>query len=160
MLTPLEISLSLVAGSLAWFLLYASISNAQPWGWYGEPPEAYPSYFVETRGVLFVLAPLIAISVVISTVFLLRGIRGNIHHFSRWGHFILAWPLVDFLPLSIDGVFGIFCLPIQFFLALGLALITLIKKGNNNDLTIVIMSIGWTMLGYIYAMQWWSLVGD
>ena len=108
----------------------------------------------------FFLAPFVAMAVAVSALFLLRGLQGKVHYFSRWGHFILAWPLIDFLPLVGDGVFGIFCIPTQLFLALGLGLITLIKKSDNNDLLVVLISVGWTALGYLYAMQWWFLVGD
>lgn len=162
MLTPLEISLFLIAGCLAWLLLYADIKNAEPWGWSDccESTDPYPPSFLATRQVLLILAPLAAIGVAISTLFLVRGLNGNTHYFSRWGHFILAWPLIDFLPWSTVGTFGIFCLPIQFFLALGLAITTLIRKGNNNDLIIVLLSVGWTLLGYVYLMEWWILVGD
>ena len=153
---------SLIGGAGAWFWLRYNIWNAQPWNWweYNTPGEPYPSWFISHREHLLTLTWPMTIAMAIATIFLARGIRGNIRHFSRLGHIILAWSLIDFLLLMITGSFGIWCLPIQFILALVIAFTPTKGQRHLGDLIAIPFSIGWTILGYWYAFMWWSLIGD
>jgi hypothetical protein len=149
-------------GILVWFWLRDVIMSAEPWNWneYGKPNEPYPDWFLGTRErFLRSILPMVGV-MAISTIFLIRGFSGNIQFFSRLGNFVLAWPLVDFLPLSLLGLLSIYCLPIGFILALIPSVICFIKKENYGDLIAIPLSIVWILVAMDYSIHLESLTGD
>ena len=161
-LNSLEFLSALIGGGLAWFWLRYNIWHAQPWYWGFDnlPTWPYPEWFINTREHLLTLTWPVAVAIAISTIFLVRSYRDNIRHFSSSGHLVLAWPLIDFLFLATIGSFGIFCLPIQFVLALVVAVRSSKKQQYLGDLMVIPLSIAWTILGYWYSLMWWELIGD
>jgi hypothetical protein len=127
-----ELVAASMAGGLAWFWLRQIIWGFRPWGWVeGYSPGPLPEWFIHDRDEILILAWPIAIIVAVSTIFLMRALdEQNICHFSRLGHSALAWPVINFLPLSIWGPFSTVCLPIGFILALVAAILSLVKKEN------------------------------
>lgn len=157
-----ELVAALMAGGLAWFWLRQIVLGFIPWGWdEGYNLGPLPEWFIQARDEVLILNWPIAITIAISTIFLLRTLdEQNIRHFSRLGHLALAWPLINFLPLSIFGPFSILCLPIGFILALIAATLSLVKKQNFGDLAAIPLSLVWMILGYIYSDWVWYLWAD
>ncbi len=158
-LTRLEIIVCLSVGILVCSFLLFNIINTPVWYWRGRPNLAY---FSKEHQQLYMFTPFVGVFMAISTLFLLRLLRGNTYYFSRWGHFVLAWPLIDLFTIYPGFFFFlvIFLLPIQLWMAVIIALITVFRQGKVNDVVIVGISAAWTWVGFHYSWMWISLVVD
>jgi hypothetical protein len=136
-LTIPELSLALIVGVLASIVLHHSLWTGEPWSINGNYSGPFPDWFISLRHDLFWTSvwPM-SIFMALSTIFLLRAFQGNIRYFSKPGHFILAWPLIDFLPLSYGGPFSIYCgVPfIILILSLTVATMSLVKRRHFGNL--------------------------
>ncbi len=159
-LSFVEFLAALIVGAIAWFWLRYNLWQAKPWGW-EQSGNVYPEWFIDTRNQLLLLNWIVALMMTIPAVSLVRYFRGNIRSFSQFGHFVLAWPLIDFLLLATVGTFGILCLPIAFVLALVVTTKSVLSENDySNDGMTIPYTIMWSFLGYWYAIEWLSLVGD
>jgi len=90
-LSILEIATAILVSIVTWSGLHYSLWNLEPFGYYGQGQETFPLWFVNGRQELFSrFAWPMAVILSVSAVSLIRGIRNDVCHFSRLGHFALA----------------------------------------------------------------------
>jgi hypothetical protein len=135
-----------------------------PWGCYQGGATAcvggLPDYFIiRQQRSLFIAWPM-AITMILSANFFVSIFLSKVEYFSKLGYFTLAWPLVDFLPLSFFSLFYIFCLPIGFILAIATSIICLRRRKHFGDLLTVVWSMAWIYLAFYYGDITWSLSAD
>ncbi len=101
-LNTIELAIALGAGITTWFGL-----------------RDFLFWFTEGRQELFRLFAIpMAITMAISAIFLLRGVRNQeTTHFTRLSNIAIAWPIFSFITMSILSPLGLQCLPIGLILA-------------------------------------------
>jgi hypothetical protein len=98
----------------------------------------------------------LGVGLLIPAVSLVRGIRGDVRHFSRLGHFALAWPLVMSVLLWHQLLMFFICpfLLLSLIVAFLASSRSLLFRYNWGDLLAIPLNIGWVILCWSYYDRW------
>lgn len=155
-----RILLTAITGCIAWIWIYHLATTALPFG-YTPPvaPEELPDYFWDYQKKLLIMAWPMAVVVAISSNFLASAFIRTKRHISKWGYVALAWPLIDFLPVSVVGFLYVPIL-VGPIVALVVSGITVAKQKYWGNLLSLAWSLIWMSVALAYVNRLWDLVGD